>query len=1654
MTSLFLAEQWCRIRDSVSALNCQLASLASQSGQKRTCCVVFKATEQEKRDAAACGVELILPCLSEEVVVAFGNDKPEPNWLLSPENYFTTLIDLKDIEHIVEHIQASTEFLFAHVLRKRYFKDAKVIIVNHTVPPGNDELKDTHLKFAESATAVFSIGPTVFDEYENLYERTGIEVKHELYLPRPENAFFDLNLDKITKTMNLKQILTVITDKDVESKRYELVSTAVDITAEIFHSIDNKNVKWSVRTKSVDDIHDARTSLKNKLKCSCVKLITSPPYGSHDNIYSDLRQSDVLVIPPDEPFSVEALQAIAAGLPVLVPRRTATAELLEKFFPGSAEYFLYDPTVDDLSRQINGMLKKSATTSMATKLKDDYFNNQSVSKTHENFRSCILGAVALKTKPGTFIRKWNSEQEVNESRRDKKEDTSHAKYVRMSLFVISLQCEVQLEIKEKKMRVEAQRVTSQLQVFELQKLRDQHEFEQEKKKMKMKQIDQVFQKQIEWLMKGHAPDTIDKMDKAYEKFQARLDKIDEGSLRCFLSFLSEENIDYFWQKFEAGDVDKILSDILVTPVMQSLADEAGCTVRIRSLVEKKEYELVKQILHNMTAVYTVPERTRVRTIAHDKWERYALQCVGENQARYLIEQSRYHPVVSELRNDDFFFPSFISYWIENSYTLPLTITEATEHAIKHHIDIHCREHKRKVENVWDVVQTGFCEIGNHIFDEILQAPTFSLTLDVPSSDTYLFGLFRDEKPSDTLSSLESQPCERRAFVSEHVHYYCLALYLSKMENMFQRKHIFEEFANSVPRVLGYLAGILKEKSLPLFQMLTTCLMKYNPANFEHLSTLGICLHESKCSESDTFLEIVEKMLETDSACDLSVLDFSKISLYDLEASAFILEKTHHQMNAIVVSEKEKPHLSGEFQDLLTGLIKTQESFVHAKIRNTVELIVIARFFKFYSCLLAQNREYDRRICQPVIKSIKIEPVDEGFNQIDSAVLQALVDALASLPFLKSLYIIGFNEIFVREVFGIMVANNIILKVKQLGLSHNGLGYTFTGELLESIQCLPFLRSLDLSNNKLGGLGCFTLVPLHGEVDVLLENNGIEDSLDTLSTSEQLAMHLRDLTAKLNTLEDIKTILENTKNIIDLDLSNTPTNIVSELCKIIAFFNNLKRLNLSKCNVSKDIAVILADSFCHLLSLSHLDLSSNNIGDDGVVYVGSKLHCLKKFSYANFHDTGISAKGIIGLLNTVPHNLHKHINVSHNIQHLAHILPYLGSKLSQYPYDLNLDAKELPLASLMFVKDLEVIDAVEIDSVLWTRNDFVSICKGLKNIDNVKTLALKNTNIGWVGIASLSKAIEKLTGIRKLDLRHNSIGDVGAEMLGKSMEKLTKLMQICLPYNNIGYVGCVSLSKGMKNLTKLRHLDLSHNNIEDVGVESLSNVIGEMTRMRHVDLSYNSIGSVGVEKLSEGIGNLSQCRHFDLSHNNIGDVGLQSLSKALEKMTRLRHIDLSQNNIGNFDGECLRKAVSQMKWLRYVDFSNNKIGNACMTTLSEGMKNLSRLRLLNLSNNSIGDVGMESLTKAMENMSHLRHLDLCNNNIGDFGAECLMKVVEKMTRLKHIDLSGNKIGNVGMEKVRRRIVNLSQFRSVDIRYINIGDVGVIGFSEGMVNINMM
>ncbi len=240
----------------------------------------------------------------------------------------------------------------------------------------------------------------------------------------------------------------------------------------------------------------------------------------------------------------------------------------------------------------------------------------------------------------------------------------------------------------------------------------------------------------------------------------------------------------------------------------------------------------------------------------------------------------------------------------------------------------------------------------------------------------------------------------------------------------------------------------------------------------------------------------------------------------------------------------------------------------------------------------------------------------------------------------------------------------------------------------------------------------------------------------------------------------------------------------------------------------------------------LDLSRENIGDEGAKAIATSLPSLTSLNLANNNIGGDGAKAIaMSLPSLTSLNLDLNKIGNEGAKAIAASLPGLTS--------LNLDLNNI---------DDEGAKAI------------AASLPGLTSLD------LTSNNIG----AESAKAIAaSLTGLTLLNLGYNRIGDEGAKAIAASLPGLTSLDLSC---GDIGAEGAKAIAASLPGLTSL---NLCRN---DIGAEGAKAIAASLADLTSLDLDHSNIGAEGVKALLDAWSEQrsGQQRYLDLGNN--GDMG--------------------------------------------------------------------------------------------------------------------------------------------------------------------------------------
>ncbi|CAH3103692.1 unnamed protein product [Porites lobata] len=481
--------------------------------------------------------------------------------------------------------------------------------------------------------------------------------------------------------------------------------------------------------------------------------------------------------------------------------------------------------------------------------------------------------------------------------------------------------------------------------------------------------------------------------------------------------------------------------------------------------------------------------------------------------------------------------------------------------------------------------------------------------------------------------------------------------------------------------------------------------------------------------------------------------------------------------------------------------------------------------------------------------------------------------------------------------------------------------------------------------------------------------------------------------------------------------------VVSLFKALSVNSSLTNLDLSKNSIGDSGAASLSQAVAVNSSLTNLDLMDNFIGPSGAASLSQALAVNSSLTNLVLLGNSIGDSGVASLS-----------------QALA-----VNSTLTNFDLGWNSigDSGAASLSQALAVNS-------SLTNLNLSRNRIdgsgaASLSQALAVNSSLTNLDLNGNSIGDSGAATLSQALAVNSCLTNLNLSLNSIGASGAASLSQALAVNSSLTNLDLSGNSIGDSGAASLSQALVVNSSLTNLDLSGNSIGDSGAASLSQALVVNSSLTNLYLSENSIGDSGAASLSLGLGVNSSLTNLYLSENRIGASGAASLSQALGVNSSLTNLDLSENSIGEFGAASLSQALAVNSSLTNLDLSGNGIGDSGAASLSQALAVNFSLTTLDLRGGSIGNSGAAFLSQALAVNSSLTNLNLHLNFIGSSGAASLSQALAVNSSLTNLNLRSNSIGPSGAASLSQALIVNSSLTNLDLRGNSIGDSGAASLS---------
>ncbi|XP_041794161.1 NLR family, CARD domain containing 5 isoform X2 [Chelmon rostratus] len=692
----------------------------------------------------------------------------------------------------------------------------------------------------------------------------------------------------------------------------------------------------------------------------------------------------------------------------------------------------------------------------------------------------------------------------------------------------------------------------------------------------------------------------------------------------------------------------------------------------------------------------------------------------------------------------------------------------------------------------------------------------------------------------------------------------------------------------------------------------------------------------------------------------------------------------------------------------------------------------------------------------------------------------------------------------------------------LDLSSNCLGNKGLGKLLEVLPHLSSIQEINAHNNRISMEGVVMLAGAlcsHNNLTQILISHGGREQVtlkfcpDRSDDKQQLkifrinnsSLPPSNVTALCRRLAQCHSDLE-----LDLSHSSLTDKAVENLLKVLPRMMSLQRLNVSHSITSTAAALLLVscwtvsqrvtsvelrpqtESFicfgrvkaehtsCRLTHfslnggnlerlleilqqgphLSDLDLSSNQLEDEGVKRFVDCLPDLKITSCVNLSNNSLTQRGLLDVasaLSTCANVSDVEVSLGARERCVVWFTQYEGC-------EKTLSVRESSLEREHLVRLAEIVSVCPSLTKLELKNnklqsdwieDFVKV---LKSSERGFRVSIEES---WIrseeAVSLVCQCLDLNSNIRTIMVHYTT--------LHLSLMKSTELTSVSddsadltpsMPTEKIGLVDCAVEGHQLASMTRiiqkcplLTELDFSQNSLGLEGAEFLCSVLPSLPHL--TSLSIGSKETCVVEKLSEALLQVTGLQCLNLSGHVIGDTAAQIMTTVLP---RLRSLNLSHCVWSAAAGLQLIKALGECVNLEGLWL--NKIGTAmgqsrvnAVLDLLPALERLTGMEEIELEGWRMADIGIELLTRLLPVWTELRKISLSKNLISDQSGDKLLEALSSCGHLEELHVSGNDLGDLTAARMALVLPSLTHITVLDISENRVGFEGSVSLSKAII-----
>eukprot|EP00900_Chrysochromulina_parva_P003387 jgi/Chrpa1/13049/Chrysochromulina_OHIO_Genome00024578-RA len=648
--------------------------------------------------------------------------------------------------------------------------------------------------------------------------------------------------------------------------------------------------------------------------------------------------------------------------------------------------------------------------------------------------------------------------------------------------------------------------------------------------------------------------------------------------------------------------------------------------------------------------------------------------------------------------------------------------------------------------------------------------------------------------------------------------------------------------------------------------------------------------------------------------------------------------------------------------------------------------------------------------------------------------------------------------------------------------------TYTAEgitaIAEALRVNVWLTALDLSNNRLEDEGIRAVCKaIQSNKETKLASLNFENNrIGPVGANAVAAMVA--VTGAL-TCVDVSTqgyniAGDDTAQLAAAILGNLKIEMFNEIPIKEMRANSLTELDLNRKRVGVEGGMVVAGLIPVMGGLTALDLSSNDLKDEGIRAVCKAIQSNKetKLASLNFSDNDIGPVGanaaVVAMVAVTGALTEVHLD--------GHALPIKKLKGTEPVESLDLSNKALDVASTIVIASLIGVNG-SLTSINLSGNHLGGdMPTGIKELaaalgvngalTSVKLRGNKLRDEGW-GAIFAAICGNKDSKIMSLDASSEDIGLAGVKLIAEALRTSVTgaLTKLSLAWNKLGEEGTKAICEALKQNKTLKELDLSgkSNNVGEAGAKLVADMLGVNSGLTVTNLLRNYFDAVSAKMLAEvakqkgislcGIRRDQTTADFHGKFLEPPDAILLASDLSQAVVTgALTKLSLAQNKLEEEGTKAICEALEQNKTLRELDISGHYGSNIGGSAGSKHMTKMlgvnGALTSVGLRGNELGDEGWGAIFAAIcgNEDSKIMSMDARYEKIGPVGVKLIAEALRTSVTgaLTSVDLRGKSLGDEGWGAIFAAICGNkdSKIMSMDASSENISPAGVKLIAEAL------